>query len=383
MRGRSPEGLVGRAQQFPELLERWPLFWFPERAQLFWHLRRGEHAAARSRLLELKSRAIDVGQEEAVSVYAFHLADLETGAGRWEQAAAHAAELSAFADWTPQAQPVALSAEAKLAACLGDVERARELAERGIEHAIQLGSLVFAMENQAALALAAMAVGDAAAAVAAAEHHWQSVATSGLLSPGMVSSLPDYVESLIALGRLDEAEEPLCWLEARSAEQNHPWGLMVSARCRGIAAAAQGDQDRSRGAFATALEPRPGVTLPLEEARTLLAQGVALRRGKHRQAARDSLTRALERFTGLGATAFAERASEELARIGGRRPQFAHELTPSQQRVAELIAKGASNKEIAASLFISEHTVESHLRQIYMKLGVSSRVQLTLHLLRD
>jgi len=84
-----------------------------------------------------------------------------------------------------------------------------------------------------------------------------------------------------------------------------------------------------------------------------------------------------------GATAFAERASEELARIGGRRPRFAHELTPSQQRVAELIAGGASNKEIAASLFISEHTVESHLRQIYMKLGVSSRVQLTLHLLRE
>jgi len=382
MRGRSAQPLATRAEAFPELLGRWPLFWLPERAELLRQLRRGEHDAVRARLQELKAHALDIGEEEAVSVYAFHLADLETAAGHWDAAAVHADELWAFAEWTPQAQPVALSAVARLAACRGELDRARELAERGIHLAGQLGSLLFDIENRSVLSLASIADADAAGAVAAVEPAWHTVARNGVLNPGMVTMLPDYIEALIALGDLERVEQPLSWLEARSREQDHPWGLKAAARCRGLEAAANGDHERAGEAFADALAPRPGITLPFEDARTLLARGVALRRGKRRHEARQSLTDAVASFEKLGATFFAERASGELARIGGRRPLApAGELTPAQQGVAELVVRGASNKEIAASLFISEHTVESHLRQIYMKLGVTSRVQLTLLIL--
>jgi DNA-binding CsgD family transcriptional regulator len=381
MRGESPEALVAHANSYPELLEQWPLFWLPERAQLFWQLRRGENDLARGRLRELKSRALSVGQEEGASVYAFHLSDLETAAGRWDAAALEVAELSAFAEWAPQAQPVALSARALLAACRGELVVARELALQGIALARNFGLALFEMENQAVLTLVATTLRDAGGVVAVAEPAWKRATENGLLNPGMLRLLPDYIEALIMLERLDEAEEPLGWLEQRSTEQRHPWGSMVAARCRGLEASARGELERADAAFAAALEPRDGVTLPFEEARTLLAQGEALRRAKRRRAARESLTAALEGFTRLGASAFADRARDELDRIGGRRSTTAGDLTPAQTRVAELVARGASNKEIAASLYLSEHTVESHLRQIYGKLGITSRVQLTLRLL--
>ena len=71
---------------------------------------------------------------------------------------------------------------------------------------------------------------------------------------------------------------------------------------------------------------------------------------------------------------------EELARVGARRPRPIGSLTPAERRVAELAAGGASNKEIAQTLFISVHTVEAHLTHAYAKLGVRSRSQLAKHL---
>ena len=62
--------------------------------------------------------------------------------------------------------------------------------------------------------------------------------------------------------------------------------------------------------------------------------------------------------------------------MGGRRPQRDSELTPGERRVVELAANGASNKEIAQALFVSVHTVETHLTHAYAKLGVRSRGQL-------
>ena len=72
----------------------------------------------------------------------------------------------------------------------------------------------------------------------------------------------------------------------------------------------------------------------------------------------------------------AEEVRAELERAGGRKPQRDSELTPAKRRVVELAANGASNKEIAQELFVSVHTVETHLTHAYAKLGVRSRGQL-------
>ena len=90
---------------------------------------------------------------------------------------------------------------------------------------------------------------------------------------------------------------------------------------------------------------------------------------------RESLLEARELFGGLGARLWEQRAASELARIGGR-ARSAGELTPVERRVAELVAAGRSNKEVAGALYLSTRTVEGHLSRVYAKLGIRLRVEL-------
>jgi DNA-binding CsgD family transcriptional regulator len=115
--------------------------------------------------------------------------------------------------------------------------------------------------------------------------------------------------------------------------------------------------------------------MPFEVARTLLAEGVIERRRKQKRAARESLERAAAVFDDLGAKLWADKARAELARVSGRRPG-GHELTETERRVAALVAEGLANKEVAAALFVTVHTVEAHLSRIYRKLGIRSRREL-------
>ena len=95
---------------------------------------------------------------------------------------------------------------------------------------------------------------------------------------------------------------------------------------------------------------------------------------RRKAAARAALQEALEALEAMGARLWAYRARGELARIGGRAP--AGGLTPTEERVAELVAEGRSNKEVAEALFVSVRTVEANLTRIYAKLGIRSRTEL-------
>jgi DNA-binding NarL/FixJ family response regulator len=117
------------------------------------------------------------------------------------------------------------------------------------------------------------------------------------------------------------------------------------------------------------------VPIPLERGRTLLAQGSVLRRARRKRDARSALGLARQAFADMGARTWASRADEELSRIGGRAPS-SRELTPTEQRVAELVAEGLQTKQVAAALFVSAKTVEGHLTNIYAKLGIHSRTEL-------
>ena len=92
--------------------------------------------------------------------------------------------------------------------------------------------------------------------------------------------------------------------------------------------------------------------------------------------ARESLARSLGIFERLGAAVWAEKATTETARIGGRSPGPL-ELTPTEQEVADLVGRGLTNREVANALFLSVSTVEANLRRIYQKLGVRSRTELS------
>jgi DNA-binding NarL/FixJ family response regulator len=114
---------------------------------------------------------------------------------------------------------------------------------------------------------------------------------------------------------------------------------------------------------------------PLEHGRAVLVLGLVARRAKRRGAAREALESAVGIFDAIPAPLWAQRARAELGRIGGRRGS-AGELTPSEQRVADLAVAGKKNREIAAELFITVHTVEKTLTRAYAKLGVRSRTEL-------
>ena len=149
----------------------------------------------------------------------------------------------------------------------------------------------------------------------------------------------------------------------------------MGARCRGLLQAAEGDLEAALASCEQALDVHERMPAPFERARTLLIYGTILRRIKRRKAAREAIEAALSIFEALPAPVWAGNARAELARIGGR---AAHrdDLTPSERRIAELVAEGKTNKEVAASLFLADRTVESALTQIYRKLAVRSRTEL-------
>jgi DNA-binding NarL/FixJ family response regulator len=128
-------------------------------------------------------------------------------------------------------------------------------------------------------------------------------------------------------------------------------------------------------ALAGALRLHDGVPIPLELGRTQLSLGTALRRSRQKRAAREALESARDTFVGIGARVWAERVEAELGRLGGR-PPSSGALTPTEQRVAELVGRGLQTKQVAAALFVSPKTVEGHLTRIYGKLGVGSRTEL-------
>jgi DNA-binding CsgD family transcriptional regulator len=189
------------------------------------------------------------------------------------------------------------------------------------------------------------------------------------------------LEALIAVGELEEAERKLEPWEKRARTLDRSWALAITARCRALLLATRGDLVGAQAGFERALVEHARTQDPFQHARTLLAQGITQRRAKQRGAARLSLEQALEIFERLGARLWAEKATSELARIGGRTSSRG-ELTEAERRIAALVAEGRTNREVAAALFVTEHTVEGALTRAYRKLGVRSRAELA-HRLGD
>jgi DNA-binding CsgD family transcriptional regulator len=187
--------------------------------------------------------------------------------------------------------------------------------------------------------------------------------------------VPDQIEALIALGHLDRASELLDWYAENAGRLDRPSALAAAARCRGILLAQAGDLEEALAELENGVRISERVPVPLEHGRVLLAHGAIHRRARHKRAARESLESALAVFDRIGARIWAERARAEMGRVGGRAPASGG-LTPTEIRVAELVAEGLQTKQVAAALFVSPKTVEGHLTNIYAKLGVHSRGEL-------
>ena len=191
-----------------------------------------------------------------------------------------------------------------------------------------------------------------------------------------------YAEALVALGRLDEAKALLDPYEEQSRTLDRPVNLACALRSRALLRAAERDYSTAEVTFEEAFAQHDRLEVPFERARTLLAHGSMLRARRKRGRARPLLADALAIFDSLGCSGWAERTQVELSQLGGRQSQTGS-LTPTESRVAELVARGRSNTEVANELLVSPKTVEWNLSKIYKKLGVRSRAELAAKLSRS
>jgi DNA-binding CsgD family transcriptional regulator/tetratricopeptide (TPR) repeat protein len=208
------------------------------------------------------------------------------------------------------------------------------------------------------------------------------------LGEGVQPWRADLVEAFIGLGRPDEAAEALAELE-RQAEQGGEQVRIGVARVGGLLAVALGDDGSAEATFAEGLErdggPAEGLAEggPFPRARLELAAGsFARRRGQRRRAA-DLLTAALDRFDALGAEPYLRQTRTELNACGlAPRPRNgvgAAPLSPAERQVAELVAEGLTNREVAGRLHVSVKTIETHVARCFTKLEVRNRTALALH----
>jgi DNA-binding CsgD family transcriptional regulator len=332
---------------------------------------------ARERMRLSLHRAAALGDERGVSAALLHLAELEFRAGNWALAARHAVEGYEHAEQTGREQDMSglLYATALVDAHLGRIAAARSAAARGIALSESCGDEVFRLQHLAVLGFLELSVGDAAAADGILRPLATRLASFGWREPSIYGELPNAIEALLELSELDEARRFLAELEDRLGRVESPWGNASAARCEGLLLAAEGDVQGALAVLERALDLHEEVAQPFDRARTLLALGATQRRARKRRAARETLESALAILDELGAGPWAAKVRSELARIGGRTPS-GDELTPSERRIAELVAEGKTNKEVAAVLVVADRTVESALTQVYRKLDVRSRTEL-------
>jgi DNA-binding CsgD family transcriptional regulator len=205
-------------------------------------------------------------------------------------------------------------------------------------------------------------------------------APAALSEPGFWPWQSIYAASLLALGRLDELDG----FAARHRAIADARGLRSAQgrleRIQGQLAAARGEPVEAVGRLEAAVAHHTAVGMPFERAMDELSLGEVLRRQGRRRLAADVLGRAHRVLTGLGAVAAVERVERELVACGltpARRGELDRDrLTPQEREVRRLVARGMTNRAVAAELLVSTKTVEVHLTRIYSKLGVSSRAQL-------
>ena len=215
----------------------------------------------------------------------------------------------------------------------------------------------------------AAATGDAPSAL----HHLAAIRVPALQRMAAV----DRIEAAVRAGDRDRALAWVAELAAFATTANRPWAHGDVALGHALTAP---DPEAAERCFEDAVRHLRLATRPYDLARARLAYGEFLRRSNRRVDARGHLRSALETFTDLNASPFVARATQELRASGEtarkRDPSTLLDLTPMERKVAQLVSTGLSNKDVAAQCWVSPRTVAFHLRNVFTKLGVSSRTEL-------
>ena len=355
------------------LLGRWPPLF--RARQCLWG---GWLPEARDRFGAMLEAFIRLGVEFQRPYRLCELAQLEVSAGNLERAvdlgedALEAAHDSA----NPQATAWACYPAGLAHVHRGDESRAREAAAElrmwGADHDQPPRTMMAAH----VLGLAALARGDASAATTELAPALALAERLGYRHPGYIPLLPDLIEASALAGDRATCRRLSAELDGQAAALGVPWVDAAATRAHGLLALAAGD-DAAAEALGEAAATFDSLGYRLDAARAVFLRGRALRRAGRRGDASAVLAEARARFAEMGAVPWETLAAAELEQIAPGRPSGA--LTPTEQRIADLVALGRRNREIAGELFVSVATVEAHLTRIYRKLGVRSRTELSRH----
>lgn len=283
-------------------------------------------------------------------------------------------------------QALCLTAAGFTAGQLGRIEESEQRCAAAVAIGDRLALRSALASAEQGRGFAALSAGDVTTAITHLERARAHTERFGNVDPSFLYTLADLADAYARAGRRADAAAATEQLAIGAQLTGGRWARAATARCRALTAPApQLDE-----LLAEATAAHDAIALPFERARTQLCFGERLRRSRRRADARVLLEQARETFSALGSVRWEERAVAELDAAGGRRnastsppalaPQpltvLASELTARELEVCRIIASGATNAEAASALFLSERTIEHHLRMAYRKLGVRSRSQL-------
>ena len=296
--------------------------------------------------------------------------------GRWQQGVASVTESVRLAEETRQANTYGVFFLGHLQAAMGHRTDAERSLSRADELADAYGIGCMPLYTGAARGLLELGAAD----IDAALHHLEQVQDlqrrMGVIDPVLVQPAGDLAEALVRAGRPEEAAAVVRDELQPAAAAGSRWAGWTAARVCGLLDASMAATTHFDEAFAL----HDQLAWPFERARTAMCFGEVLRRNRGRTRAREQLRAALDIFERLGAEPWARRTRAELEATGGHagahRVGASVHLTPQELQVALAVAEGATNAEVAASLFLSAKTIEYHLSKIYRKAGLSSRDQL-------
>jgi DNA-binding CsgD family transcriptional regulator len=337
-----------------------------------------KYAQARARIEQIIDHARRAEALGNLSYAVHQLSRLELVMGRPEPA--YVASLEATQLTEPLGNDVALANSlawlSLVEATLGRGEEAEAHGRWALQIAVARGDRYNEVRARGGLGLAALARGDLAVAVEWLEPAAELLADGGVRLPSAFPLHGDLIEAQARLGMKAEASKHVASLLENAELTDSRWARAVGTRCQALLA----DDGDAAEAFEAALGLHEADPNEFERARTQLAFGERLRRGRRARLARDQLHPALEAFERLGARPWAERARAEIRasgeRLRDRRPAAHEKLTPQELQVSLGAAEGLTNKEIGARLFLSPKTVEFHLGRAYRKLDVRSRAEL-------
>jgi ATP/maltotriose-dependent transcriptional regulator MalT len=336
----------------------------------------GDVEAAHRSAQAAATRARAEGALGLLTLILARLAHAELWSGRWAAASANAREGLGLARELRQHDLVALQLVilALVAAHRGKEDECRSLAAQGHELASARRFTLVAAVARWAEAELELGLGRPEEALRCSR---EISTTAVVFWAGL-----DRMEAAIRGGDPELAREWLAAYEPWVERAESGWGRAVAMHCRALLAR---DEAECARLFTAALDAHSEASLPFERARTELAFGEFLRRARHARDAREHLRAALDGFERLGAELWAERARIELRASGQtarrRVDSTRDQLTEQELQVVHFVAQGLSNREVAARLFLSPRTIAAHLRNIFRKLGISSRTELArLHL---